>query len=138
MQNEDIEEGLKEIESFETSYKTVPFIFYLAKLKLCELHSEGSKKIKKILDSQFPLTNNKEKELYNYFNAMTEWELVEPDCDEDTVLFYDARNKQYYKLSNPQRYVSFLTQAINIEPRPLYYASRAIGYMLQQKYTLAE
>lgn len=31
-----------------------------------------------------------------------------------------------------------MTKAIGVEPRPLYYASRAIGYMAEGKYELAE
>jgi len=45
-------------------------------------------------------------------------------------VFYETRNKRYYKLADPNAYIDSLTKAIKISAKPLYYACRAIGHMI--------
>lgn len=88
--DEEIEHGLEEIKELE-NYHTLPFLLYLAKLKICELHSAGSEKLKQILsDKNFPKTNKRELELFHYFSAMSEWKFVKDTSSEleDTVIFF--------------------------------------------------
>lgn len=100
------------------------------------MHSAGSEKLKQILsDKNFPKTNKRELELFHYFSAMSEWKFVKDTSSEleDTVIFFEVRNKKNYKLESPAKYIAALSEAISVEPRALYYASRAIGYMIEGK-----
>lgn len=50
----------------------MPFLLYLAKLKILELHSAGSDTIRQILaDKNFPKDNSRQEELYYYFMALS-------------------------------------------------------------------
>ena len=84
--------------------------------------------------------SEREKELFYYFSAVAEWKLVsnQDKYQNNTLIFYESRNKKNYKLDRPTEYINFLTQAISISEKPLYYASRAIGFMINGNYKKAE
>jgi hypothetical protein len=78
IQNEDIEKALTEYGKVEADLaQNFAFLLKLGKLKVLELHDQGSSKMKAILkDINATTLEPREKELYYYYCAISEWDYV--------------------------------------------------------------
>lgn len=112
------------------------FVLQVGQLKLLELHREGARRMKEIISAlSVADKSSREKELYYYLSSVAEWRVVSVPGPHT---FYDSRNRLSYVIDRPQEYVRLLSCAIAESRKPLYFACRALGHMVQGKYGQAE
>lgn len=134
--DKEIEDCLNEIGELLKDKEMPTFVLQVGQLKLLELHREGAKRMKDIISSlNMADKSSRERELYYYLSSVAEWRVANA---KSANTFYDSRNGLSYVIDRPQEYIRFLTSAINESKKPLYFACRALGHMVQGSYAKAE
>lgn len=65
---------------------------------------------------------------------MAQWIIVEKPQKKDAAIFYELRNKKYYKILNHDLYIESMKKAIQIKERPIYFISLGLGFIMNKNY----
>jgi hypothetical protein len=60
--------------------------------------------------------------------------LIEKEEKGQHYLWFELKNKRYYRLSKPDAYITSLLKAIAIRQKPAYYTSLGIGYIVKENH----
>lgn len=69
--------------------------------------------------------------------AMAQWKMIDEPETEHDMIFYELKNKKFYKLENVEAYLESLKKAINIKQKAVYYFGLGLGYVHKKEYGLA-
>ena len=60
--------------------------------------------------------------------------MIEQEERGKNYIFFELKNKRFYRLVNPDVYISSMNKAIAIRQKPAYYISLGIGHIVKQNH----